>query len=146
MMKEKLLLATLDDMDLLYEWANDDEVRKSSFSTEKILYEDHVKWFHRVLEREDCKQYIYYVDDIAVGQVRITIEGDKAEIGYSICSQYRGHGYAKRMLQVLKAQLKHDAPELKTLVAKVKPENVASQKVFMGLGYEETYRKYEIEI
>lgn len=145
-MKEKLLLATQDDMDLLYEWANDEEVRKNSFSTEKIPYENHVKWFQRLLERKDCKQYIYYVDDIAVGQVRVTIEGENAEIGYSICAAGRGKGYAKRMLQCLRVQLKQDVPQVKTLIAKVKPENVASQKVFLGLEYKETYRQYEIEI
>lgn len=145
-MKEKLLLATQENMDLLYKWANDEEVRKNSFSTEKIPYENHVKWFQRLLEREDCRQYIYYVDDVAVGQVRITLEGDKAEIGYSICAAARGNGYAKKMLQLLRTQLKKDCPEITTLVAKVKPENPASQKVFVGLGYEETYRQYEIEI
>lgn len=145
-MDEKLVVATLDDMDLLYEWANDEEVRKNSFSTEKILYENHVKWFHRLLERDNCRQYIYYVNDVAVGQVRVTIEGDKAEIGYSICATGRGNGYAKRMLQLLKVQLKQDIPVVKTLTAKVKMENIASQKVFLGLGYEETYRQYEIEI
>lgn len=145
-MNEKLVLATQDDMDLLYEWTNDEEVRKNSFSTEKIPYENHVKWFHRLLECEDCKQYIYYVDDIAVGQVRVTIENDKAEIGYSICASGRGKGHAKKMLQLLREQLKRDCPEVKILVAKVKPENIASQKVFLGLGYEETYRQYEIEI
>lgn len=145
-MNEKLLVATLEDMDLLYEWANDEQVRKNSFSTEKIPYENHVEWFKRLLEREDCKQYIYYVDDVAVGQVRVAMENDKAEIGYSICNTARGKGYAKKMLQLLREQLKKDVPEVKTLVAKVKPENVASQKAFLGTGYKEIYRQYEIEI
>ena len=121
-------------------------MRKNSFSTEKIPYENHVEWFKRLLEREDCKQYIYYVDDVAVGQVRVAMENDKAEIGYSICNTARGKGYAKKMLQLLREQLKKDVPEVKTLVAKVKPENVASQKAFLGTGYKEIYRQYEIEI
>lgn len=145
-MTEELLLATKDDMDLLFEWANDDEVRKNSFSTAKISYENHVKWFKKLLAREDCKQYIFYVDGVAVGQVRVTIEDEKAEIGYSICASGRGKGYAKKMMQLLTEQLKKDAPWVKTLVAKVKPENIASQKVFLGLEYKETYRQYEIEI
>lgn len=145
-MIEKLRLATQDDVDLLFGWANEEEVRKNSFSTEKILYEDHVQWFQRLLKREDCKQYIYYVDDVAAGQVRVTVEGDKAEIGYSICASCRGKGYGKKMLRLLQEQLKQDMPEVKTLVARVKPENIASQKVFLGLGYEETHRQYEIEI
>lgn len=145
-MREKLLLATQDDMDLLYEWANDEEVRKNSFSTEKIAYENHVTWFHRLLERNDCRQYIYYIDDIAVGQIRVTAEGDKAEIGYSICASARKKGYSKKMLELLRIQIKQDMPEVRTLVAKVKTDNIASKRVFEGLGYKEIYRQYEVEI
>lgn len=31
------------DVDLLFQWANDESVRKNSFSTQDISYNDHVK-------------------------------------------------------------------------------------------------------
>ena len=145
-MSEYLRLVTSDDMDLLFEWANDDSVRKNSFSSEKILYESHKKWFAKLLEREDCRQYIYCVDDEPVGQVRVTAEGERAEIGYSICAEKRGMGYGKRMLHLVAEQVNKDLPQVQTLMGRVKPENIASSKVFLDLGYEEAYRQYEIRI
>ena len=109
-MKEELRLATQEDMDLLFEWANEEEVRRNSFSTEKILYENHVKWFENILKKENCRQYIYCVEDVSVGQVRLTISGEKAEIGYSICACFRGKGYGKRMLELLKVKIKEELP------------------------------------
>ena len=39
-----LRLAEMEDMDLLFTWANEEMVRKNSFSTRKITYEEHVIW------------------------------------------------------------------------------------------------------
>ena len=45
--------AIIEDIDILCKWANDPLVRQNSFSTEKIRYEDHVKWFNRVLKGDN---------------------------------------------------------------------------------------------
>jgi len=145
-MSEYLRLATLDDMDLLFEWANDEAVRKNSFSSEKILYENHQKWFSNLLKKENCRQYLYCVGENPIGQVRITAEGTAAEIGYSICASHRGRGYGKKMLQLAYKQVRQDLPQVQTLFGRVKPENSASSKVFLDLGYKETYRQYEIKL
>ena len=145
-MIEYLRCATGEDIDLLFEWVNDEEVRKVSFSTDMILYSEHKKWFFNLLKSENCKQYIYCVDDEPVGQVRITIDGNKAGISYSICAAKRGNGYCKRMLRLVMLRIKEDFPQIRTLVAQVKPENRVSSKIFLELGYEEIYRQYEINI
>lgn len=143
-MNEELREVRPEDCKLLFEWANEKEVRKNSFSSAEISYEEHKEWFQRLLSREDCKQYIYCVDGIDVGQVRVSINGENAEIGYSICSDKRGYGYGKSMIELLKKRIKEDVPQVQVLVAKVKTENIASHKVFVGLGYEEKYRQYEL--
>lgn len=58
-MEGYLRKATIADMDLLFEWANDPLVRQNSFTTEKITYEEHQRWFWKALERENFQQYIY---------------------------------------------------------------------------------------
>ena len=40
--------ATIEDRDLLYEWANDPETRRASFNTDRINYEEHCRWFERI--------------------------------------------------------------------------------------------------
>ena len=64
-MQQYLRKATIEDMDLLFQWANDSVVRKNSFSTAEISYEEHMKWYHNLLKREDCMQYIYMDGDCA---------------------------------------------------------------------------------
>ena len=41
--------ADFKDCDVLFNWANDDEVRKNSFNQNKILYGDHIVWFNKVI-------------------------------------------------------------------------------------------------
>ena len=48
-MGQYLRKATIEDRDLLFQWANDPLVRKNSFSTAEIAYEEHVDWYNRVL-------------------------------------------------------------------------------------------------
>lgn len=136
--------ATKEDRDLLFQWANDSLVRENSFSTAKISYEEHVKWFDKLLNRDDCIQYIYMDDDCPVGQVRITLKDDTAEIGYSICVEKRRLGYGQDLLHIISERVWEDFPDVKKVYGEVKPENIASQKAFLDAGYKETYRVFEM--
>ena len=138
--------ATMEDMDLLYKWANDTTVRENSFNTEPIPYENHIKWFNKMMNDESVLQFILMEDDTPVGQIRLNIEASEAEIGYSIAADYRGHGYGHQILQLVKSEVKNHYPEIKTLVAKVKPDNVASNKLFQKEGYETQYYCYTSKI
>lgn len=142
-MQGYLRRATLEDSRLLFEWANDPVVRKNSFSTKEITWEEHKIWFEKVLKNEDCMQYIYMHDKEPIGQVRIQIAGDEALIGYSICASVRGKGYGKKLLVVLSEQVKKDFPNVRKLIGKVKPENIASQKAFTHSGYKYRHGVYE---
>lgn len=134
------------DKELLFQWANERAVRQNSFSTAEIKWEDHEAWFARTLARADVCQYIYMCEEEPIGQVRIAIEGQTAEISYSICEKMRGQGHGKHMLEQLVQKVKKDYPQVSLFVAKVKPENAVSQKVFMDMGYQEKYRAYEFKL
>lgn len=145
-MKGYLRKADENDMDLLFHWANESMVRKNSFSSKEISYEEHKKWYKNLLSRTDCIQYIYMQETEAIGQVRLTMDGEIAEIAYSICAPKRCMGYGKIMLRLAYEQVKKDFPQIKKLIAKVKPDNIASKKVFIDVGYTENYDIFEIEI
>ena len=55
--------ATEQDRDLLFQWTNDEEVRKNSFSMEKIAYKEHCRWFDKMMQNENCIQWILLADD-----------------------------------------------------------------------------------
>ena len=144
-MKEFLRDARESDMDMLFQWVNDKEVRKSSFQTKDITYEEHQKWFMDMLHREDVRQYIYVLNEEPVGQIRILLTGEEAEISYSIAPKYRCMGYGKRMISALKSAVQEEYPGIRRLVAQVKPENVASQKAFLDCGYYEKCRVFVLD-
>ena len=136
--------ATEDDMDLLFEWANDDAVRKNAFHTEKIPYSDHVKWFAKMMADESVYQYILCEKDTPdlisegkpVGQVRLDVEGDAAVITSSIRAGERGKGYGTELLRLVKRQAGIDKiPGVSRLVGKVKYENVASARACEQCGF-----------
>lgn len=145
-MRGYLRTATEEDMDLLFAWANETGVRKNSFSENKITYEEHRQWYKKLLSSKDSRQYIYMCDGVEIGQARINVIGSEAEIGYSICFQKRCMGYGREIIYLLREQIRNDFPAVNKLIAKVKPDNVASQKVFLDMGYVEKYQCYELEM
>lgn len=138
--------AEKDDMDLLFKWANDSVVRSNSFNTNPIPYENHVRWFKKMMEDDTVLQFILMDDDTPVGQIRLNIDGKNAEIGYSIASEFRGKGYGHRILQLVAEEVKTNHPEIRSLIAKVKPENTASNKLFVKEGYSMDYSCYSMRI
>lgn len=146
MTRAYLRKATVEDMDLIYEWANEAVVRANSFSTSIITYEEHCGWYHKLLADEYRQQYIYMYDNEEIGQARVVVVGTNAKIGYSISADKRGMGHGKLLLELLKEQIKIDYPNVRKLAAKVKPQNIASQKAFQHVGYVEVYRDFEIDL
>ena len=138
--------AQLSDMDLLYSWANEEEVRMNAFNTKKIPYEDHINWFNRMMADPNEVQYILVRDGEPIGQIRLSINGDEAEIGYSIAKSVRGCGYGKEVIRLVIKQVKTDFPYVVKLIGKVKPSNVASYYCFSKNGFEETYRQLEYDL
>lgn len=134
--------AKKEDVDLLYIWANDPVVRSNSFKTEPITYDNHVSWFNRIMSDSAVLQYILMEDDTPVGQIRLNVKGKEAEIGYSIGSEFRGKGYGHLILQLIADEVRKNHLEIDKLVAKVKPDNIASNKMFKSEEYEMEYVCY----
>lgn len=121
--------------DLLFHWANDELVRKSSFNKEKIKYEDHVKWFYNKLTSKNSYIYVAYIEDIPVGQIRIDLQGCNGIISYSICNSFRGMGYGEAIIRLSESRIKEEDTIIGKLTAYVKYENIPSQKIFEKLNY-----------
>jgi len=130
-----LRVAEKSDIDLLFEWTNDPTVRRNSFKSDPISYEDHKRWFEQIMADDMALQYILMEDEVPVGQIRLNIEKGSAEIGYSIAAEYRGKGYGHRILHMIEEEVKKHYPEIKVLIAKVKPENTVSKKLFESENY-----------
>ena len=93
------------------------------------------------MEDKNTVQYILMADGEPVGQIRLIIDGNEAEIGYSISSQHRRKGYGRMMLQLIAEEVNQKYPNIK----KVKPENIASKKLFESEGYDMKYSCYVLD-
>lgn len=135
--------ASKEDCNLLFNWINDEDVRKNSFSSDKILYEDHIKWFNNKINSDKCIIFILKFKDTPVGQVRIDIESEIAVISYSLDKNYRGKGVSVVMLSLLEEEIINNNIDINKLIGFVKFENIASQKVFEKLKYNKiTHREF----
>lgn len=138
--KDKIFFryAKKKDLKLIFNWANDHTVRKFS-KKKKISISEHEKWFHKKLNNNYCKMFIFFTKKNFIGQIRIDKEKKRNLISYSIDKKFRGMGYGKEMikrtLNFLKPQLK-----FKEIFAKVDKKNVASVKIFEALTFECYYR------
>lgn len=135
MRKLYLRNVTEKDKELLFQWANDSDVRKNSFISKNISEKEHERWFRRVMEDDNVKQYIFMEDENAVGQIRFDIKDECAIISYSISCNNRGRGLASEMIKAAEKKILEDRPDVKIITAEVKPENYLSLKVFERLGY-----------
>ena len=133
-------------MDTLFEWANDPLVRRNSFNSDPITYEDHQKWFDSMMKDSCILPYILMDNDVPVGQIRLKMEGDTAEISYSIAQEYRGKGYGHSILKLVKRMTSEQYPMIKSLIARVKPSNSQSFSLFQKEGFIEQYRYYSFDI
>jgi UDP-2,4-diacetamido-2,4,6-trideoxy-beta-L-altropyranose hydrolase len=127
---------TEDDLMLLFEWANDEQVRKNSFSTEPIPVQNHKRWFDGVLEDEQTVLYIATADGKPAAHIRFKLVAGKAVISYLISGEFRGRGLGHAILLKGIERLRHQRPELKAVEGLVKPDNVASVRAFEKAGFE----------
>ena len=127
--------AKQDDCRMLWQWANDIEVRRQSFSTEAIEWEEHVSWFRRKMNDADCLIYVA-VDsqDRPVGAVRFAIAEGKATISASLDPMFRGMGLGRDLI-AQGCRLFFQERPVSEIHALVKPENDVSLRAFESAGF-----------
>lgn len=149
-MELSLRKAASDDMDLLFEWANDADVRRNAFNTDAIPYDEHKKWFCGALADKDILQYIMCDGGQPVGQIRLNIEGKSAYIDYSIARSMRGKGLGSSILKLMEHEVIDNAPNIAELVGQVKYGNEPSAHAFEKCGYiradRDNFIEYKLDI
>jgi len=126
-----------DDCRLLWEWANDPDVRAVSFSEEPILWEQHVEWFNGKIRDSECIMYIALTDhDHPIGQVRYDIDKDEATISVSVDRQFRGLGCGSAIIKIACERV-FASTDVHAIHAYVKANNAASAHAFVTVGFED---------
>ena len=129
---------TYSDMDIIYKWINDDEVRTNSFNSDYIEYETHVKWFNEKINSNNIYMYIILNNNKEIGTIRLEKHNSKAIISYLISNEYRGKGYGNKVIDLIKKEAIINNIDI--LEAIVKKDNIASRRIFINNGF------FEIQI
>lgn len=125
-----------DDIEEIFALSNEDYVREYSINKDKITWEEHVRWFHHILQ--DNHSVFYVVTDHSerfLGQVRYRIEDEEAVVSMSLSKLIMGKGLSRFLLQESIKKLYEERKEVKTIIAYVSENNIASNRLFQNCGF-----------
>ncbi|MFA6700019.1 MAG: GNAT family N-acetyltransferase [Thiomicrospira sp.] len=127
-----LRLANFDDVNILYEWRNDEATRLASHNSEPVAYENHVSWLKNTLQNPDRILYIAEFWGKPIGTLRLDKDGDFYEVSWTIAPTERGKGLGTKMVSKIIGETNFK------LRAEVKENNLGSKKIAEFNGFELT--------
>ncbi len=123
-------------MERVFLLSNDTAVRQQSIHPQTITLEQHVQWFTRKIKDPDYIFLVVYDQQKQfLGQVRYEVKNNSAVISISINRDFRGKGLAVPLLKATAARVFKLKPELKEIIAYIKPDNDAISRSFLKAGY-----------
>lgn len=132
--------ASLDDLEIVFNWSNDSLVRSNSYQTSKITIKEHTAWFVKKIKEENTLFYIVLVGETKAGIIRYSLDEDHSVIGVLVSEPFRGQGLAAVFIKNSLIELKSEY--VSPVLAYIKEENVASKKAFETAGF--TFYKNEL--
>lgn len=123
------------DSELLWQWANDEETRKASYSQAPIPWDEHVRWFAAIRRQAGHRFYVAQNgDQKPVGQIRLARAGDEAVVSLSVAPEARRRGHGRRIL-VRAAERLFQESDAERLAAYIKADNPSSLRTFRKAGF-----------
>jgi len=130
-----------EDCRLLFEWANDPEVRASSFSPDPVTWENHQEWFRKKCADANCFIFLGIDrNENPVGQVRFDIEGKFANVDVHIAPSMRRQGVGPALIDAGIVRL-FSRTGVSEVHAHIKVSNEASMRAFTKAGFEKVGKK-----
>ena len=130
------------DCKLVYSLSNDPIVRMNSFNQNQIEYGNHFKWFSKILTDKNTLFFIVFSDETEeefIGQIRFNRKSEDSldcVISLSITEAFRGKHIASLFIELGIEELKKKWIGIKSIIAEVKDENIASNKLFIKEGFQ----------
>lgn len=136
-----LRLATVDDVKVIFEWANDDDMRINSFESKSIEWEEHVIWYNNKLSSNNSIIFIAESEEHKnIGQIRFDKYLNYAKIDFYITKEFRSQGFGCEILTKGIGLAFSHWIDLEFVKGEVKKENLASQKAFLKASFSEQYK------
>ncbi|GAA0434763.1 GNAT family N-acetyltransferase [Lentibacillus halophilus] len=125
-----------DDIYDIYQLSNADYVRKHSINPQKIDWEEHVRWFEKVIKSSNHIIYVISDDNNNfLGQIRYKLDNDTAIVSISLSKDLKGRGLSIEFLEESIKRLKGERKEVQYILAVVSDINTASKKLFENANF-----------
>lgn len=128
-----------EDCDFVFTLSNDPIVRHNSFNQEIISYESHCKWYKSAIEDDNTLFFLVFESDSFVGQIRFKrndINSEECVISLSISESFRGKHISEDFIRLGICELQNNWKNIKFIIAEVKDDNIASNKLFSNMEFE----------
>jgi RimJ/RimL family protein N-acetyltransferase len=134
----KVREASESDSEDIFTWRNDETTRRMSFTSDKVDWLGHSKWFESSLKNKQRALYIceYFSSKRSIGIVRFDIDTNNAIISINLNPSERGKGLSKECIKESINRFIEDYVDIKEIWAEIKQSNKASQCAFISVGFE----------
>ncbi|MDF1795470.1 MAG: GNAT family protein [Coxiellaceae bacterium] len=137
---------TLDDATLLYDWQSDPATRQYFFNTEAPSWASHHQWLKAsLLSEQRILLLAYNTNPLGVLRYDFAKNG-QAETSIYVDPEQHGRGYGSAILLAGKAWVRQKKHAINQLTAQIKPNNIASIKVFEKAGYRKDNQLYVVDL
>lgn len=139
-------LATDDDCDRAFEWRNHPSNRRYAFDSSVVELDAHRRWFRDTLANPSRVLLIGLVDDSDVGVLRYDLQDTAALVSIYLDPARHGQGHGTALLTAGVDWLRSRYPNVRSIVAEVLAENVASAQAFRAAGYRESHQSFRFDL
>lgn len=124
-----------EDCRLIWQWSNDPDVRRASFSSGEIPWKEHMEWFRQKIE-DPHHIFLIAIDklEVPIGQARFGIERAEATISVNVAPEHRRKGYGRDLVNLACRHL-FRTTDIQVVHAYVKPGNSISVQFFKNAGF-----------
>lgn len=138
--------ANSSDCEDIFVWRSDTVSRTMFFNSNIPSYEEHIHWFNSSLNNAERKLYIGEIGSTKIGVCRFdhNTKSGVVEVSINTNPKCRGSGYGRSLLAASIRDFQKISEN--ELLAKIKPKNIASLKIFKSLGFQEIFSKEEITL
>ena len=131
-MKIEIRDATINDAQLLFNWANDPVTRQNSFNSKNIGWNEHILWLKKRLNNPAYRIFIFKSNNEPLGVVRF--DGiENAIINVTVAPDHRGKGLGAEIIRM--ACFRFWESNNSYILAYIHKENVTSQRAFKKAGF-----------
>jgi ribosomal protein S18 acetylase RimI-like enzyme len=138
--------AAADDSRDLWLWRNDEQTRRCSRATDVVARPRHNAWYREMLK--DCDSQILVALDagVRIGMIRFDrIDKDRFRANIAVAPAARGRGLGHAILRSGCDRLIREYADA-TIVAEVRIENIASQRIFEANGFHRSLDQQQSEL